>query len=268
MGAEHLIAGGQFFLEAQMSDSIPLGYCQCGCGQKTAICKQDRPTFRKGEPYRYVHGHGSVRNFPNPNPSGLCLCGCGQKTLIAKRTHANVGAIKGYPRRFAPNHHLIHANGYALTGTPLAERFWCYVRKGNPDDCWEWQGPTDAKGYGIIYYLGDEPKAHRVSYEIAFGKIPDDLLVCHHCDNPPCCNPNHLFAGTDKDNSDDKVRKNRHKWFVGSQHPNAKLDEQKVKEIRTLREQGWTEQALADHYHVSQGLIGFIVRRVSWTHVI
>lgn len=92
-------------------------------------------------------------------------------------------------------------------------KFWLGVKKLSPDECWTWMKYKDNRGYGEfqIRYEGKKMNfaAHRVSYELTNGKIPNGLLVCHKCDNPSCVNPNHFFIGTHKDNSDDKVKKNR-----------------------------------------------------------
>lgn len=90
-------------------------------------------------------------------------------------------------------------------------RFWSKVEvTENPDDCWNWKAKAKSgHGYGI-FNLGDhQSNAHRVSWMLSNGPIPDGLFVCHKCDNPRCCNPNHLFLGTPKDNTDDMNRKGR-----------------------------------------------------------
>jgi hypothetical protein len=90
------------------------------------------------------------------------------------------------------------------------ERFWKYVEKG--DGCWTWNGSIGSAGYGQIYYNGKVSKAHRVSYEINKGPIPDGLWVLHECDNPACVNPDHLHVGTAQDNSDEKIKRGRANW--------------------------------------------------------
>ena len=79
-------------------------------------------------------------------------------------------------------------------------------------DCWIWTACV-VKGYGSIVFSRVARQAHRVSWELFMGDIPDNLFVCHHCDNPPCVNPNHLFLGTAKDNYHDMKNKNR--WRMG-----------------------------------------------------
>lgn len=98
-----------------------------------------------------------------------------------------------------------------------SERFWSKVNKNGPihpvlgTRCWTWIGGKRDRGYGAFRYL-DSQSAHRVSWILKFGQIPKSKLVCHHCDNPSCVNPDHLFVGTSLDNNQDMVKKGRGKY--------------------------------------------------------
>jgi len=87
----------------------------------------------------------------------------------------------------------------------LAERLWSKVTK--TETCWTWTGARNRKGYGEIGAKGRVQKAHRIAWELTYGPIPEGLDVLHHCDNPPCCRPDHLFLGTDADNMADMMAK-------------------------------------------------------------
>lgn len=89
----------------------------------------------------------------------------------------------------------------------IESRFWSRVRKGSA--CWEWVGARHTGGYGAISVNGHQERAHRVSWMIHHGEIPDGLWVLHRCDNPPCVNPAHLFVGSDADNLSDAIAKGR-----------------------------------------------------------
>lgn len=99
------------------------------------------------------------------------------------------------------------------TGLITAEeriRFFAKVIQGSSeDDCWKWTACTNEFGYGLFNAQGRQQRAHRVSYKMHVGDIPDGLQICHHCDNPPCTNPKHLFLGTQADNMQDASRKGR-----------------------------------------------------------
>jgi hypothetical protein len=100
-------------------------------------------------------------------------------------------------------------NKYKQRFKSINERFWEKVDKKTDDECWEWQASVDTHGYGY-FYSDKRIKAHRYSWELHFGAIPEGLYVCHHCDNPPCINPKHLFVGTAQDNLDDANKKD---WY-------------------------------------------------------
>lgn len=89
------------------------------------------------------------------------------------------------------------------------KRFWQRVDRRSSDECWEWNRGRTKAGYGTLDIMYKKIYSHRLSWMIHFGEIPEHLEVCHKCDNPPCCNPNHLFLGTHKENLQDAVKKNR-----------------------------------------------------------
>lgn len=93
----------------------------------------------------------------------------------------------------------------------LIEKFWSKVHKTKY--CWIWTGGKDKQQYGLTYRKNKTIKAHRLSFEIHNNYIDKDLCVCHHCDNPSCVNPSHLFLGTKKDNTQDMMKKGRGEYL-------------------------------------------------------
>lgn len=185
--------------------------------------------------------------------------------------------------------------------TPLEARFWSRVRKLE-SGCWEWTGCRYGAGYGVIGrggFRGGQTPAHRVSWMIHRGDIPDGLLVCHTCDNPPCVNPDHLFLGTHTDNAHDAKRKGRlsngerhaklvsagysdknrsfhREWMAarnrlaprrGTDNGRSKLSEDDIRSIRRQYAEGARQVDLAAQFRVAQTLISRIVLRKQWAHV-
>lgn len=145
------------------------------------------------------------------------------------------------------------------------EDAWERVKRGADDECWPWTGTIDHDGYGRLFVAGFNRGAHRLIYELATGEDPGTMLVCHCCDNRRCCNPAHLFLGTPADNLRDAAEKGR--MPRGENAPLAKLDENKVREIRALAAAGHLQRDIAERFGVTQPNVGYIVRRETWRHV-
>lgn len=151
---------------------------------------------------------------------------------------------------------------------PWQERFWAKVDRRGSDECWEWQGTRhDAYGYGVFHRSDGSTRAHRIAYELTSGPVPDGLLVCHHCDNPPCVNPAHLFLGTSTDNNRDRDAKGRAASTVGELNGSAKLTEADVNRIRELLASGRSDRSIAREYGVGPTQIGRIRTGRLWQHL-
>jgi hypothetical protein len=147
----------------------------------------------------------------------------------------------------------------------LEERFWSRVKK--TDGCWEWIGGKSQFGYGQIKFNGDQLGAHRVSLSLAGIDAPSDMFVCHHCDNPGCVNPEHLFLGTHKDNMADMWKKGRALPRRGSAHHNARLIEEDIPRIRDMLACGAKQKEIAELFGVGFNAISEIKLGKKWKHV-
>lgn len=147
-------------------------------------------------------------------------------------------------------------------------KFWSRVKvTENLDECWEWQAARHTNGYGHFTHRKVTKIASRVAWELFKGEIPEGMLICHHCDNPPCCNPRHLFIGTYQDNASDRVNKGRGRSLTGENINNKLLTEQ-VLAIRFAYAQGGiTLTALARQYGCGYTTIHSIVTRRTWKHI-
>lgn len=132
--------------------------------------------------------------------------------------------------------------------------------------CWEWTLGRDINGYGLIKTRGKTMRAHVASHASFVGPVPHGLCVLHKCDNPPCCNPFHLFTGTSQDNSDDKCNKARQ--ARGESCGLTKWTEDVVRQIRhSYAAGGITITDLSKRFGMSRGNVRFIVQRKTWRHI-
>lgn len=143
------------------------------------------------------------------------------------------------------------------------KRFWSKISVKSDTECWEWQGKLSP--YGKFRIGKKMLYSHRVTWEIVNGTIPQEMHVLHSCDNPACCNPNHLFLGSHLDNMRDKVTKNRQHIPKGEMNGFHKLSNQQIEDIRlryAMRD--ILQKELAQQYGVSRQHISAIINRHTW----
>lgn len=141
------------------------------------------------------------------------------------------------------------------------------TRQG-PNGCVVWTRSCNADGYGKVWHEGKSWLVHRRAWSMHMGPIPHGMKVLHTCDNPPCCNVDHLFLGTNQDNADDMMRKNRARPVRGEAHSRAKVTESQVLEIRVAYAAGGTtHRKLAARYGICASQVTRIINREFWGHV-
>lgn len=146
--------------------------------------------------------------------------------------------------------------------TTVVSRFWSNVSKSDDVSCWPFNGRLSKEGYGIVRINGRRTAAHRLAYEVHFGISPRDKNVCHRCDYRACCNPKHLFLGTQHQNVSDCIAKGR--FPVGSKQGNSKLNDAAVIAIRNDKR---AQNEVAMSFGVSQSTISDVILRKKWRHV-
>jgi hypothetical protein len=174
----------------------------------------------------------------------MCRCGCGQAITIRWRHY-----YTGIPK-FIRNHKPV------LMVQPTLKMFWERVVKKT--GCWSWSGTKTKAGYGrfVPGPRMDQVYAHRFSYEIYHGQIPEGMDVLHRCDNPECTNPDHLFAGTPSDNMQDAAQKLR--------NGNRRLDKQSVLKIVRDHRGGLSMGQIARNLHITRQNVGSILKGHTW----
>lgn len=171
-------------------------------------------------------------------------------------------------------HHFCTDACYRRWQSDVNRWFWSHVEKS--DSCWLWTGRVDRDGYGDCSESLGEQRAHRMSYVLHKGKIPDGLVICHTCESlypvgdftyRLCVRPDHIYAGTHTQNIADRDRTGRS--AKGARAGNAKLTDGSVRQIRERYAAGGiTQLALAREYGVNQTKISNVVTRTTWRHVL
>jgi hypothetical protein len=144
----------------------------------------------------------------------------------------------------------------------VAERFEEFYIPEPNSGCWLWTGWADKNGYGRLEFEGKRQRAHRIAWEIFKGPVPEGLYVLHRCDVPACVNPEHLFLGTNDDNTADMVEKERQ--ARGERHYKAKLT---ADQVLAIRGDSRSQTSIAADYDISQAQVSAIQLRKTWAHL-
>lgn len=199
-----------------------------------------------------VFGHWTVLEYADgrhPQTRFLCCCVCGVERSVLLYSLLSGGS---------------KSCGCQANCKTLEEKFWTYVNKTG--SCWVWTGGK-LRDYGCFHNRKGSNLAHRFSWELHFGPIPEEMLVLHKCDNPPCVNPEHLRLGTQADNVRDMISKGREVYA-------SKLNGVKVIEIRKIASElrpkksaAYVYALLAERYEVSADTVSRVVNKTRWQHI-
>jgi HNH endonuclease len=212
-----------------------------------------RPTVLEGERY----GSLVTIRVDGVNRSKkrrwLCKCDCGRHQIVLS-PHLRSGRARSC-------NDCSRTRQSEARKIPIEQRFWARVVKHEPG-CWEWTGFLNHDGYGLLSRGRTKVGAHRLSWEIHFGSIPDGMYVCHHCDNPQCARPDHLFLGTQRDNMRDCGRKRRNHIRAqdGEQNTSAALTNADARRIREMYATSMLKASdIAAQVGVSRGVVASVV---------
>ena len=185
-----------------------------------------------------------------------CQCECGEKAVV-RSSRLSDGSTKSCGCLAAE----LAAARCSSRAVGFSDRLW----KNEKTGCIEWQGSRDKNGYGTLRAGRKDYKAHRAAFERTHGPIPKGMMVCHTCDNPPCCNVDHMFLGSASDNAQDCVSKSRH--VHGSKSANAKISDHIVRQIKARLKSGESQAAIARTFGIDQTTVSRVKRQKSWKHV-
>lgn len=216
--------------------------------------------------YSRLKRAGKIKNLPKKS-GFLCLAeGCDR--IVGK--DGGFGFCSKHYQRYKKYGDPNKVYWKRLEGETIEEKLKANYFE-NENGCWIWKGGKNSRGYGSIN-IGNRKTAqvHRIAFKLWKGELPDDLFVCHHCDEPLCINPDHLFLGTNQDNIDDKMFKGRAYTGVhlGEKNESSILTDEKVKEIKKLLLQKKKYQSeIAKQFKVSKQCITDIKLEHRWKHI-
>ncbi len=189
----------------------------------------------------------------------------GRKCKECRRAHQRKSADKRYSKECPI------CKSIFIGMSPECSRKCKIMNRTIRKNCWEWQGKINESGYGCFQENMDKKRiylsAHRVSYEEYVGKISEGMCVLHRCDNPKCCNPEHLWLGTPQDNVKDRQNKGRGADSRGEKHARCKLTEIDVLKIRKMFSDGIMQKDIAKIYNLHNVSISDICTRKNWQHI-
>ena len=216
------------------------------------------PTMKPIDLTGQVFGRWTVICLESPD-RWLCHCSCGsEKPVSGRMLRAGETQSCGCKKREEAKARMTEMRRQP----PPSIKFHSFYDIDPVTQCWNWNGPKDKDGYGTFFMSGGKERAHRFSYKHHYQSDPMDLMVCHHCDNPSCVNPDHLFLGTCQDNLQDALQKGR--FAIGDLNGRSKLTVDQVKELLSSTESG---AALAKKWGVNRSTINRIRRGQGWCNV-
>ncbi len=238
-------------VEHERPNSLPL---QSTCSS----CLPSPRSARRSPPRSRPLDRRGLASWPSDQPTGFAV----RMSQHCAKHVAHIGTARLFSRLLTTE----CDNFPGMTERNTAERFWSLV-SGPPSSCWEWPRCKTSRGYGSFSWENEQWLSHRLAYTLKYGRIPPGSVVRHKCDNPPCCNPEHLELGSMRDNMLDCVSRGRKNAAKGNSLPVSKLTPQAVSSIRAARSAGASLRELATQHGVTPATIQKVWSRATWKHV-